>query len=269
MRRAIVVTLLLGLSFGTTWAQRLSPFEVEAAATRALAAIARDDALLELAISNMYGPDLSPDKRAIAKSGLRAEIQNDRLPRYMAQLIVPIASPTLLERDAIAYVAEGMVALRARGLRRLPTDHKAELVRQTMGTLAVVPATVCKAMVLGKLDPRTRRLVAMQQDALVPLRDFEALVALSQAATEAELAEYPAVRTINEAQAKAAERAFMLAVEARIKGLPAGTMDRMQDLETAHPVDACRWGRLMAAASLDLTEPYRGWWLSRFVEGLQ
>ena len=106
-------------------------------------------------------------------------------------------------------------------------------------------------------------------NATLSLREFEAISLLGQEAAEAELAEYPDVRVINVVQAKSAERAHASALDVRAQRLPAGMLDRLQNMETAEPSEACRWAQEMLGAALDLSEPYRGWWMTRYVESLQ
>lgn len=268
--RRLIVGVVTGLSVFAACAQQPSQAQIEALATRTLASMAGDDARLEVAVDTLYGRDLTPEKRKVAKALLRSVFGNERLPRYLAQVLAPVAGPTLTPKEAQAYVIEGMAALQVQGLRRLPTERKARYLQQLLDMAAAVPAGTCKAMFLGKLDARTAGLVAQRHDASLPLGEFEAATQLYRDLVEAELTGYPDVKTLSPAQAKGAERAYELAMNARIRRLPPGLNDRvLRNVEAAEPTEACLWFRETTAAALDLTEPYRGWYLTRFADGLQ
>ena len=267
IQRAVTLALAC-LCIGTAHSQQPSQATVEAQAARALATLAQDDAILDQNISVIYGRDITAEKRAIAKAQLRWFLRDERVAAYLVRLMLPVASPTLTPKDAQAFVVEGMASLKARGLRRLPTERKGQVVQLSLGMFKAIPVGVCKAMALGKLDTQTTHLIEARYNASLPLRSFEAIVALVQDAVEAELAEYPDMKTTNPTQARAADRAHALALQSRAERLPAGLLDRTQDLETAEPSEACLLVRESLAAGLDLAEPYRGWWLSRLVEAL-
>ena len=194
---------------------------------------------------------------------------NDRLPRYIVQLVAPIASPTLPAAEAQASIMEGLAVLGQRGMRRLSTEQKTQLLRFSIVMFKSIPATTCKALALGQLDTRAGRRLELRYAASLSLPEFEAHAAAVRAAVEAELSEYPDLKSINKGQAKAAERAYNAAVDARAQRLPAGMLERLETLETADAAEVCRWVQLSLSASLDLAEPYRGWWLSRFFESMQ
>lgn len=267
LRRAGVLVLTC-LCFSAAHSQQPSQATLEAHAARALATLAQDDAALDQSISIIYGKEIAPEKRAVVKTQLRWFIRDERVVAYLLRLMLPVTSPTLTSKDAQALVVEGMASLKARGLRRLPTERKAQVVQLSLGMFTAVPVGVCKAMALGKLDTQTMHLIEARYNASLSLRSFEAMVALVQDAVEAELAEFPDMKTLNSTQAQGADRAHTLALQSRAERLPAGLLDRTQDLETADPYEACLLVRESLAAGLDLAEPYRGWWLSRLIEGL-
>jgi hypothetical protein len=268
-RRAILLALT-GLSVGMAWAQQPSLAQVERLSERMLASMAGDDARLELAVSNVYGRDLAPEKRAVAKAMMRSMLSDKRMHRYIAQVIAPVLSPTLTLKEGQAYVLEGIAALQRRGMVRLPTERKAQFLQHVVDMTAAIPAETCKAMLLGKLDLPAARDWEARHTGSLTLGAFEAVTALYQQAMQAELDGYPDVKTINPTQAKAAERAYEHALDVRIRRLPAGLTDRvLRNVEAAEPSEACQWFREAAFAVLDLTEPYRGWYLTRFTESMQ
>jgi len=145
LRGLFVAALMSFLWHGVGMAQQPSESDIEAMATKALAMMNRDEAFLDRAIDRIYGTDLPLDKRVIAKSTMRAAFRNDRLPKYLARLIAPVASPALQAREVNTYVIEGIVQLKVRGLRRLPTERKAQHIRYSIGMAAGIPAGMCKA----------------------------------------------------------------------------------------------------------------------------
>lgn len=254
-------TALASLCMGAATAEQPSRATAETHATWNPARWAQGDAILD----QIYGRNLSPEKRAVAKAHLGAVLSDERWHAYVAQLLKAVASPTLTEREAGAIVIEGIASLKARGLLRLSTEQQARVVQLAGRMSAAVPVETCKAMALGKLDSRAVNLIEARYTASLPLREFEAVLALARDAIEAELDEHPDVRTVNKTQAKAAERAHAVALEARAKRLPAGLLDRgFQDGEAADPHEVCLAMRESVAAGLDLKEPYRTWWLSQF-----
>jgi hypothetical protein len=93
-----------------------------------------------------------------------------------------------------------------------------------------------------------------QYVASLPPAEFQRVLAMYQDATEAELSDYPSVRTLNEVQAKGAERAHQAAMVERFRTLPAGLAKRvMGNMEAADPAEACQVGATVFNAMLDLT----------------
>ena len=129
IQRAVTLALAC-LCIGTAHSQQPSQATVEAQAARALATLAQDDAILDQNISVIYGRDITAEKRAIAKAQLRWFLRDERVAAYLVRLMLPVASPTLTPKDAQAFVVEGMASLKARGLRRLPTERKAQVVHR-------------------------------------------------------------------------------------------------------------------------------------------
>lgn len=241
--------------------KQLQPFVAQT-----LAAQAADDARLELAVDNLYGRDLSPDKRAVAKDAMRAVLVNERLPAYVLQSLAPVVTTMMNTIDLQPYVARSMWALQARGIRRLPTARKADYLKFTLNMAAAVPASTCKALFLGKLDAGLAVRLTQRYAATLPLAGFEEFSLVGKDSAEAELAGYPDVSTPTASQAASAQRAYVAAMSERLRRLPAGVNDRVLDNpETAEPAEACLWFRESAAAVLDLAEPYRGWQLTQVV----
>lgn len=267
--RATATSLLL-LCAGNAWAQTSSSAQVEVAVGRMLAALASDDARLEQSVTNNYGRDLSPEKRKVVKAMMRSTMGHERMPQYLAQILTPVLTPTLSVKEAQAYLIEGIAALQLRGLARLPTERQAQYLKHMVDMTGAMPASACKSLFLGKFDTRQAALMEQRYNASLPLGAFEAIVNLYRDSSLAELTKYPDARTINAQQAQGAERAHELAVAARVRRLPPGLSDRvMQNPEAADAAEACLWFRETTSAALDLTEPYRSWFMTRFSEGLQ
>jgi hypothetical protein len=252
---------LFGLCISTASAQQPSPANTEDLIARHLAAWAQDAALMDQMVDSIYGRNLSAEKRALVKGHFRSFLRNERLPAYLVRVMRPVASPTLTEKEAQAFLVEGMAWLKEQGQMRLPTERKAQFVRFSIGMMTAVPARACKAIALGELDRRTESMLEILYSASLPTAVFERHLALVHETLEAGLAESADVKAINKTQAQAAERAFGLAFQARASRLPAG-LQPSQDLAASDPAEVCLLTRESLAAGLDLSEPYRGWWLS-------
>jgi hypothetical protein len=257
------------LCIGTASSQQHPRSPIEASFAQTLTAIAKDDALLDQFVPVIYGQDLSSEKHAIAKTDLQSLLRNEQLPAYLVLLLRPVASSTLTEHAAQAIVADGIASLKVRGLRRLPAEQQARALRLFVGVFRAVPPALCKAMILGQLDTHTANTLGNRYNASLPLREFRAFIALTRNAVEAELAGYPDVRAISPRQAEAAELAHMLALRSRAERLPLGLLDRTQDLAAADPAEACLLVCESLAAGIDLAEPHRGWWLTRYFGTVQ
>jgi hypothetical protein len=269
LRKLAVLATVLA-SAASVFAQQSKQEQLQALVTRSLASQVRDDARLDVAIERTYGAGLDPQKHAIAKSSLRALLANERLPAYLARVLAPIVSPSLTPTEGQAYIVEVLSSLRTSGLRRLSADRQAQYVAFTVNMAASIPAATCKALFLGKLDTRTGGLVELRHIAALPLREFEAVIQLYQDSSEAELAGYPDARILNATEASGADRAYAAAVATRLQRLPTGLGDRvLRNVEASEPREACLWFRENLAAALDLTDPYRGWYLARFTERMQ
>lgn len=267
--RHFFVCILIGFFVGVAAAKQPSRANIELLFSEILVRMTTDDVMLDVGVDAVYGSGLSPEKRKVARVMLRSIFSNERMPAYLAKVMGPVRSPTLTENERRAYLREGLSMLQKLGLRRLSTEQKAQRFQYLINMAGAISAKSCKALFLGRVDLLTEALITGRYYASLPVGDFEAVFLLHKAAIEAELAEYPDVKTITPTQAKGAERAYLLAMNARIQRLPAGLNDRvMNNLEAADPVDVCHWFRETTAAVLDLDEPYRGWHLTRLVEGM-
>ena len=225
---------------------------------------------LDSVVTKTYGVKLPAEKAEVARRTLRALIFNDALPEYVAKLLLPVYRPGITPKELTAAATEGIAHMQVKGIARLQPERQAAFVSHVIDMARAIPPSSCKAMFLGQMSTVESAALERMYIAALSLGKFEAVSNLYREAAEAELAGYPDVRTINSQQAKLAEKVYEAASVKRIRSqVPQDVIRRVnQDAASAAPSEVCAVMTSNIEGMLDLTEPYRSWQLTRFVQSM-
>lgn len=218
------------------------------------------------------GQQLPPQKLAIVRANIRTLLSHEALPRRVAEMMQPLISDQKISaEEGKAAGIELILGMQAKGLRRLPTDSQAGFVRYMVQMMRMIPASQCKAMLMGQVSTARAAEIERFYMATLPQARFEYVQSLYLQAALSELRGYPEVRTITPEQAKLADRVLDVARKERLKKLPLPLLQRVSEvgLEGADADDACQFTSAALESMLDMKDPYLGWQLTRFVEGMQ
>lgn len=248
--------------------QSLTRSDVLSLVVQAQKRLLSDSSLIEKSIDVTYGGTISAEKKAISAQYMLQMIGHEKLPAYMVDILQPVITPETSRQDVQNYLFEGMLQLKVRGLRRLSQDQQASFFRFTIEMMDALPVDICKALVNGAIDSRKGGLLETRFAVSQSKEKFVDYMALQVAAANAELVKYPDLRVISEQQALITKKAHALAFERRVDASIPGLYERAAK-GTTNARDDCLGARAYTLAGLDLREPYRGWFLTIMMDGLQ
>ena len=227
------------------------------------------DEQLEKIVLKAYGP-MSQQKTEVAKNTMKEILGNPRFARYLATMLAPLEKE-FSRADMMSAYGEAIVATQAKGFARLSADRQARFVQHVVAMLRWLDPGTCKSMAQGTIDTPTSTLLERRFMATLSLPRFQAITQLYREAVEAELNGYPDARTINANQARIVEKLFEAATVKRLKNnVPMAAITRYNDDAASAPAeDVCSITIETLQSMLDLSEPYRSWQLTRYVEALQ
>lgn len=229
------------------------------------------DAQIDAVILKTYGVKLAPEKLQVARRILKDILFDEAVPKYVAGLIVPVWRTGMTVEQMQQAMLEGIMQLQVKGIGRLPAQKQSLFISHILGMTRSIPSSLCKAMYLGQIDTKTSIEMERHYIANLPLERFEAISNFYREAAKAELAGYPAARTINASQAQLAEQALGVAWGTRMRKKDA--VETMQlvlaDMPSAQAGELCMVMSEMLEAMLEMPEPYRSWQYTLFVENMQ
>ena len=225
---------------------------------------------LDSAVTRAYGIKLSPEKIKVAREALRALMFNDRMPTYLSQFLLPLMRSGIPAKELTAAALEGILQLQVKGITRLSPERQASFASHILAMTRAASPSDCKAIFLDQLNSADSAALERKYIAALPLERFESITRLYRDAMEAELAGYPDGRVITAQQALLAEKVYEAASLKRVRAqVPLDAIRRVgADAAGAPPSEVCAVMTSTVDGMLDMSEPYKAWQLTRFVQSM-
>jgi hypothetical protein len=236
-----------------------------------LQAIAGSPERLDAVMLRIYGAKLPADKVAIASEQTRRIWAHAAFGPYLRELLVPLVKVKAKPADMNAAALEALAALSSKGLLRMPVERQRQFIRLSILIFESMPPAQCKKLTNDEYS--TAQAVAIERRVLVglPVDQFAAVMTLYADSAEAELNEYPEVRTLSTEQASLSEKVYDDALDERLGAdlSPAALKRVAKDITTAPAGEVCALSIASIRAIEDMSEPYRTWKVLRFLESVQ
>jgi hypothetical protein len=229
------------------------------------------DEAMDAAVARVYGTRISAAHVEVARTRLRRVMLHREFHRYLLQLLLPIASAETTPAQVRSAMLEGIAALQAKGLLRLPAQRQEDLAHHMLEMIRVLPPEVCKGFFFSTVSTGDANLMERAYIASLPLEKFDLILTLYTDAALAELENFPVARTLSPEQAALADQAHTQAMLRKFRGAlsPEAVARVFRDRLAAPAQDACTLFTLTVEAMVDLPEPYRTWRILQFVRDMQ